>query len=643
MGKFFSFLAKIAGLAWRLVWFYCKAVIAAAIVCASLLFFAVYGLISADNEETRAKYAKLALLPKIMLINIDAPISDHRMTSEKDRLSLISEFGFGPGELYIDDLKSLLDAAAADPTVQAVVLDLSDAPSLSPGLTKVLGDAMLLFRRDTQKKIHAYADGYDLSDYLLASYADDIAVNPAGSVDIRGIAGGALYFKDFLDRVGADVRVFKCGKYKSAVEPYMLNAMSDAARENMMSIIESQWAFYSGEISHNRGLRQEDILVPESRYLEVLRENSFDEPAANQKLKFIDTVASREDYFDYLKSLYPDSVDKKEPGEPLRLVDANEYAVMMASVVDSEGDDADGDEKKSSSNVVRVINMTGEFLDSSDSAEKFISYDRYKDILRETGDDKDVKAVVLRLDTPGGLLAEAVKLRAAIQHMRKKGKKLVISMGDMTASAGYWISAESDYIVAEPTTLTGSIGVFGVMPNFTNSLAMIGITADKVSNNPEKSGDGVLLPLSDASVALIQGDIDHSYDTFLSIVAAGRKMDKQIVHEIAQGRVWTGSQAVGIGLADSLGTLDDAVAKAAELAGIAEDYETDHHVEDNVSPVDILWERIRNSNAAKSVLPKQLLAISRIAALSEHADLLKYPLEKSKVTKLSLAPDFVMK
>ncbi len=403
------------------------------------------------------------------------------------------------------------------------------------------------------KFIIAYADSYTQKSYYLSSVADKLILNPTGMVGMLGIASGNVLFKDMLAKLGVKMEVFKVGTYKAAVEPFIKEHISPENREQIEAYIGGLWQHILKGVAEARGLEAEQLnnLVNEGV--------AFAETKRFKEVGLVDTLLYR--------SEVPNLV-----AEASELEDAKDLKMIGLGDMAKTNDPA---YTANSEDYISVIIAEGEIKEAVNAPfanqEITINYDLV-DKLNEVAKNEKVKAVVLRINSPGGSAFLSEQIWHAVQQLKAK-KKVVISMGNLAASGGYYISAAGDYIVAEPTTLTGSIGIFGLIPNAEDLAQKIGVNLDVVQTN--KFADmNIGLPikaLSEEQKALIQRTVERGYDLFISRVAAGRNMTKEEVDKIGQGRVWLGSKAKEIGLVDELGGLNTAIKKAAELAEL-EDY-----------------------------------------------------------------------
>lgn len=406
------------------------------------------------------------------------------------------------------------------------------------------------------KPIIAYADQYTQGSYYVSSVADTIAINPQGMLDWHGIASQPIFYTGLLEKVGVKMQVFKVGTYKSAVEPYILSEMSEANREQVNSYISDIWGEVTKAVSKSRKVSVEELNKMADEYVALAEPKDYKAHKLVDKITYIDGVRTM------LRSI---------TGEE------NVHFVTPAEVAATA-------EEKTSSNKVAVYYAQGDIVDEITSTtfneETQIVGDRVVKDLDELANDDDVKAVVLRINSGGGSAYASEQMWRAIQLLKAK-KPVVVSMSGMAASGGYYMSCGANYIYAEPTTLTGSIGIFGMIPDASGLLKeKLGLSFDVVKTNESSDFGAAGRPFNEGESAAMQGYVDRGYQTFIKRVAdgrtaAGHKMKPEDVDKIGQGRVWTGNQALKLGLVDKLGTLDDAIAKAAQLAKLEkDDYQT---------------------------------------------------------------------
>lgn len=441
----------------------------------------------------------------------------------------------------LDDILASLENAATDDKIKGVSLKLSSVAA-SPATLSAVRDALLKFK-ESGKFVYAYGNNYSQGAYYLASAADKVFINPQGTIDFRGLAFQIMFYKGLIDKLDIDVQVVKCGKFKSAVEPYLLDKMSDANREQLTVLGTSIWSKMVADMAKSRNLSIDDLnAVADSMLLIKDFENAV-------QLGIADDFFYPTQYRNFLK----EKLGVKED-ETLNLVSLDTYRKSFKQ------DLGKGSDK------IAIIYAVGEINDGKGSETSIGDVTLCQEI-RRAYKDKDVKAIVLRVNSPGGSALASEIIWNELENAKAAGKKVVTSMGDYAASGGYYISCNSDAIVAEPTTLTGSIGVFGMIPSIQRCLeSKLGVTLDVVKTNAH-SDFLSYRPMTEEEYTALQCNVDKTYDTFLTRVSDGRGLSKAQVDSIGQGRVWSGSDALQLGLVDQLGNLKDAIAVAAKLSG----------------------------------------------------------------------------
>ena len=405
----------------------------------------------------------------------------------------------------------------------------------------------LLDFKESGKFIIAYGDSYTQGLYYLSSVADKVLLNPKGMIEWRGIASAPLFYKDLLQKLGIEMQIFKVGTYKSAVEPFTSTEMSPANREQVTAFIHSIWGQVTEGVSASRSLPVDSLNAYADRML------MFYPAEESVQCGLADTLIYRNDVRNYLKQW----VDLKED-DRLPVLGLNDMINVKKNMP-----------KDKSGNIVAVYYASGEITDysgSSASEEGIVGTKVIRD-LRKLKDNDDVKAVVLRVNSPGGSAFASEQIWHAVKELKTK-KPVIVSMGDYAASGGYYISCVADTIVAEPTTLTGSIGIFGMIPNAKELSEKIGLTYDVVKTNKFADFGNIMRPFNEDEKTLMQMMIAQGYDTFVSRCAEGRNMTKEAIEKVAEGRVWTGEAAKELGLVDELGGIDTALEIAVKKAGI---------------------------------------------------------------------------
>ena len=480
------------------------------------------------------------------------------------------------------DAVNAIRAAASDKKVVGLLLKGSGASAIGIGSMTELRDAIDDFRA-SEKPILAYATYYSQGEYYVASLADRVCLHPSGVVEFRGIGGEVMYYKDLLDKLGVEMQLIRpesCS-YKSAGEVYTLNHMSDANREQIRAYIGSTWRVVTASIAESRHLEVSDLNRIADELSGFMADGAFAQ-------RLVDTLCFEEDVRQMLKEQY----DGKQ------LLPLEKYAANVKKAPNKAKD------------AIAVIYAEGNVVDGSARGFNTGVYgDDIVKAFRQAVDDKDVKAIVLRVNSPGGQATASESMTHAVIAAREK-KPVIVSMGDLAASAGYEMSCMADAIVAQPTTITGSIGVFGTVPNLGKLMRQkLGLNTDTVSTNRNSNGLSGFRPLSPEAMAMMTKNVEDFYKVFVGRVAEGRHMTFDEVHSIARGRVWTGADAIGIGLVDTLGGLDVAMAVAAGKAGIS-DYKVKEFPEEKDT-----WKQLAELFGESSDDDLNLLAKMRLATL----------------------------
>ena len=465
-------------------------------------------------------------------------------------------------------IRAIADAKN-NPNIEALYLNVE---GVEAGMASV--DELRLALQDfkvSHKPIIAYGDSYSQKAYYLASVANQIYLNPLGSIELIGIASGEMMYKDALDKVGIKMEVFKVGTFKSAVEPYILNKISDANKLQKQEYIDGLWSSILQGVSTERKINADSLNAEVNKGLAFVNSDKY------VQTKLVDKLL----YRDQIDSVFAAQLKVKK--SELKMVNLSALAAQQTDDIEVK----DG--------VVQVIYAEGEITQANVSpfaAGASTIGAGLGDRLREAAEDDDVKAVVLRMNSPGGDAFLSEQLWHAVKQLRSK-KPVVVSMGDYAASGGYYISSAANRIVAQPNTLTGSIGIFGLFPNFSDLVQKVGVNVEVVKTNDfaDLTISMPYKPLTNEQRALIQGHVERGYDVFLSRVAEGRHMTKAQVDSVGQGRVWLGRKAQTLGLVDKLGGLDVAIKEAASLAKLS-DYSVDY----GVTRVNV-WEELFKSSS----------------------------------------------
>ena len=452
----------------------------------------------------------------------------------------------------VTDILNAIEAAKTDDKIKGISI-LNNQSQLGLAQSKAVRDKLEEFKR-SGKFVYAYANYYTQGEYYLNSVADQVYLNPMGEVDFKGLSSEIIYMKDLQEKTGVKMEVIRHGKYKSAVEPFLAQEMSPENREQMTVLLNSVWNTIVADISKSRKLSVAQL----NAIANTLGARTPELALAN---KLVDKVAYEDEYHDMIRAKL--KVDKKEKYD---IVSITDYAKKASSTV----------EDYSKNDIIAVIYAQGEIAGGEGDV-NVIGEGSIKRSLQEARDDKDVKAIVLRVNSPGGSALTSELIWREIE-ITKKVKPVVVSMGNYAASGGYYIAANADRIFAEPNTITGSIGVFGMLPNMNQLGKNIGINAEQVKTHDNASGYSVFEPIDENFKGFVLESIEKTYATFLKRVADGRKMTTAQVDAIAQGRVWTGVDAHKLGLVDEIGGLDAAIKYAAKL-GKTSSYRTENYPE----------------------------------------------------------------
>lgn len=519
-------------------------------------------------------------------------------SSDASERAIASLSGDTVKEIQLRDILHAIDAAARDSRITRIVL-VPDQMSAGVSTMREIGQALDRFRASSKKDVVVVSEGMQQSQYYLAAHADQILLDPQGSVLLEGFASYRSYYRDALDKLGVEVHLIRVGQYKSAGEPYILDHASDAAKQADLYWMDGIWNEFLDEIAAMRKLdsaaiaddiAQLDVLVP-----------AFNGDLAKLALDhgLVDKLATRPQ----ARKLLSDLGKPDDSGETFRQINWSDYLGMQVAprLPDARPE-------------VAVVVAQGEIV-QGEQAQGDVGATTTARLLRQVRDDERIKALVLRVDSPGGDAYASEIIRREVELIQAAGKPVVVSMGDVAASGGYWISMDADEIWAQPTTITGSIGIYGMFVTIPQTLEKLGIHTDGVATTPIAGAFDIRLPFNPKFETILTSVIQKGYRDFIGKVAAARGKTPAQIDEIAQGRVWSGSQAKQRGLVDKLGGLNDAIGAAAAIGKLGGDYQT-RYVERDMSA----WERfalsLSNSEAAVgfgrwsglSSLPTRLLA-----------------------------------
>ncbi|MBE0638914.1 MAG: signal peptide peptidase SppA [Bacteroidales bacterium] len=508
------------------------------LIMSVILFLFFIGMIASLATIMDKEAVKVAE-NTVLHIKFDTEIRDR---SSKDPFSSIDFASMQPiSSLGLNDILKNLEKASKDPNIKGIYLDLT---SVQTGFANVqeIRRALLKFK-ESEKFIIAYSETFSQGAYYLASVADKIYLNPEGMLDFNGISAELMFFKGTLEKLDLDMQIIRHGKYKSAVEPFMLEKMSPENREQMMALINGVWKEVLNGISQSRNISKDELN-------RIADELLIRKPEDAVSLRFVDGLKYHDEVISELKNLTSTAEDTEL--ETLTLAKYFDAPDPVKEKVDRQ-------------NRVAVVYAIGEII-SGKGSDDVIGSDRIAEAIRDARKDDKVKAIVMRVNSPGGsALASDVILREA--KLAAAEKPFIVSMGNVAASGGYYISAAAHTIYAEPSTITGSIGVLGMIPNIEQTMKnKLGVTFDYANSNANSDFMTLTKPLTPMQRDVIQGYIEDVYKTFVNHVVEGRGMTFEQVDEIGQGRVWIGSDALEIGLVDELGGINEAIAAAAAKA-----------------------------------------------------------------------------
>lgn len=519
----------------------------------NLIFILIVVLIFsyATSEDESVKIASGSAL----LLDPSGTIVEQLSYRDPTSEYLNQEFGNGMQdnpEVLLSDLLLVIDNATRDDRIQVMVLNLQRLAGGSLNKLRAVGTALEQFKA-AGKRIVAIGDYYTQSQYYLASHADEVFLNPMGGVLIDGFGVHRMYYKDALAKLKVTRHIFKVGKFKSAVEPYTRSDMSEQAKLANKAWLDELWAEYKQDVAQRRGMELDNFDESLDDYLLKLRQSEGDMGQYAVTNQWVDALKSRKEVLDHLVNLVGSNGSNS-----YNKIDLDDYLTMVKPpmVIDNPLTDKIG-----------VVIAKGTILDGHHKAGT-VGGDSTAKLLRRARLDDDIKAVVLRVDSPGGSAFASEVIRKEIDSLQAVGKPVIASMGSVAASGGYWISASADQIWASPTTITGSIGIYGMFLTFENSLNALGVTSDGIATT-ELADVSLARPINPKFGDIIQLNLERGYERFLTLVAEHRNMTVEQVNEIAQGRVWTGVKAHELGLVDKLGTFDDAINAAADMASLS--------------------------------------------------------------------------
>lgn len=479
----------------------------------------------------------------ILVLELNGPIVERAVDDPIN--DILAELSGQISPTGLNKILACIKKAKKDDRIKGIYLE-SGLISAGYATIEEIRNALIDFK-DSGKFVYSFAPVYSQKAYYLASAADKIFLNPAGMLEFKGLSSVHTFYKGTLDKLGVEMQVFKHGEFKSAVEPFLLESMSEPARLQTQTYVNSMWNHILQKIAKSRGIDSE-LLNQTAGMMPMFREDSLLIASG-----LIDEFKYKDEVIDILKEL-----TGTEQKDDLNAIDLKNYSQVYLP----------GKKKGLEKNKIAVIYAEGEIVDgSTDGNSGGIQADKLSRTIREARRDSSIKAIVLRINSPGGSgLGSEIIWREV--KLAKETKPVVVSMGDLAASGGYYIACAADSIVAHPTTLTGSIGVFGIIPNTKELLKKIGITTDRVKTNTYSDMPSIDRPFTADEKQLMQAYIERFYNVFLQRCADGRQTTKDVIGKVGEGRVWSGENAIGINLVDKLGGIDDAIAIAARMANL---------------------------------------------------------------------------
>ncbi len=516
-------------------------------LCLIFLVLVCVGIwLQVKNASAPVEVPRGALKVDLSGVVVDKPSVSNKLSKIGRQLLGASSDRLKENSLF--DIVAAIRQAKSDSKITGIVLDLRNFAGADQPSLQYIGKALREFR-DSGKPIYASGDSYSQAQYYLASYASKIYLSPQGTVDLHGFATNTLYYKSLLDKLKVTSHVFRVGTYKSAVEPFLRDDMSPAARDADSRWVGELWQNYLNVVAANRQITAQQLFPGAQSLLSGLQQTGGDTARYAKENKLVDQLATRAE---------TEQLFAKQFGWNKQAQDYNAISIYDYPVQDNSSQNGN----------VAVILATGAIMDGEETPGAG-GGDTTAAQIRQARLDPNVKAIVFRVNSPGGSVTASEVVRQELAAARAAGKPVVVSMGGMAASGGYWISTPANYIIASPATLTGSIGIFGVINTVENSLDAIGVHTDGVATSPlaDVASTKALPP---EVQQMMQLSIENGYRNFIGLVAKARQKTPEQIDQIAQGHVWTGSDAKGNGLVDALGDFDDAVAKAAELAKLKE-------------------------------------------------------------------------
>jgi protease-4 len=567
------------------------------------LILVILFIVAITSEEDKVKVADRTVLR----LNLNGPIVEEKTYVDPVEAA-INDATMGkeaPSEILLDDIIEVINQAAKDDRISVMLLDLQKMPSAHINKLKQITKAIDEFK-DAGKQVIATGYYYTQAQYYIAAHANEVSMHPYGGVSIEGYGMFPLYFKEALEKLKVTQHIFRVGTYKSAVEPFIRNDMSDAAKEANQVWLTALWNEYKSDVAASRPFDESNFDEDMDVYLAKMQAvdgNSGDYALNNQ---WVDSLKTSQQ----IRQQLIDLVGTEETGKTFKQVSFREYLSLVKPPIEFDNPITEK---------VAVVVAKGTIVDGERKAGE-IGGDSTAALLRKARLDDKVKAVVLRIDSGGGSMFASEVIRAEVLALKAAGKPVIASMSSVAASGGYWIASAANEIWAAPSTITGSIGVFGTFMTFENTMAELGIYSDGVATT-DLAGFSIARPLDEKMADIIQLSVENAYKRFLNVVAEARNMTPEQVDKIAQGRVWIATQAKELGLVDKLGDKQDAIEAAAELAKLKHyDVKT---IKQSLTPQEQMLQDIFGTAAVQAFLAKSQSSDSVLATQANLQSLVK--------------------
>lgn len=470
------------------------------------------------------------------------------------------------------NIVNALDKAKTSSDIDAVLIECKGVYA-SPATLDAIRNAIKDFKK-SGKRVFAYGDYMTMGDYYVACTADAVYLNPAGNLDLQGLSGTSLYMKDLLDTLGIEVEAVRVGSFKSAIEPYTSNEMSPAARQQLDTLYNDMWGYILNGIAAERKIESKTINSLVNNYI------FLNQASVAKENKLVDDCL----YYRQVEKILADYVGAKP--EDLNII-------SPTTVLGPIKENADAD------NQIAILYASGDIGEYEGAG---INCHALVPIITRLAENEKVKGLVLRVNSPGGSVFGSEQIGEALDYFKSTGKPLAVSMGDYAASGGYWISAGADIIFADPLTVTGSIGIFGLVPNVSGLADKIGVHPQTVSTNPGVNFPSIFYPMTEGQKAALQANIDRGYEKFINRVANGRHKPAEYIKKIAEGRVWSAIQAKKLGLVDELGGLNQAIEWVANKASVSKPNVINYPILENN-----IWAMISSSAMARNPEVKAII------------------------------------